>query len=261
MTLVGIAAENVVHRLRAAGCVAADEEAEELLAKAPDSAALETWVRRREQGEPLAWVTGDVQFCGHTIRVDPGVYVPRRQSEGLAHRAAARLAADGGSAVDLCTGAGAVAVHLRSAAPHAAVIGVDVDLVAVRCARRNGVCAVVSDLDGALRPGSFAVVSAVAPYVPTAEMHLLPADVRRYEPRLALDGGTDGLALVRRVVAAAVRLLRPGGWLFIEVGGYQDRALASTLAAFRFDVAETWYDEDGDLRGIVAQAAVSDRHR
>src|SRR5438128_12656682 len=81
-------AQTVINRLRAAGCVAADEEADELLAAAPDDNTLEAWIRRREQGEPLAWITGTVQFCGRSRRVDPGVYVPRSQSEELARRAA-----------------------------------------------------------------------------------------------------------------------------------------------------------------------------
>jgi release factor glutamine methyltransferase len=94
----------------------------------------------------------------------------------------------------------------------------------------------------------------VAPYVPTGDIRLLPADVQRYEPRLALDGGNDGLDLVRRIVGAAARLLRPGGWLLVELGGDQDRALSPTLATHGFDFAEAWFDEDGDLRGLAAQA-------
>jgi release factor glutamine methyltransferase len=247
--------EAVTERLLAAGCVAADEEADELVAAAPDPATLEAWVRRREQGEPPAWITGTMPFCGRPLRVDPGVYVPRYQTEELAERAAARLAATpGGRAVDLCTGSGAIAAHLRAAVPGAAVAGVDLDPRAVRNARRNGVPAVVGDLDRPpLRPGTCDVVTAVAPYVPTADIAYLPADVQRYEPRVALDGGDDGLALVRRVVGAAARLLRPGGRLLTEVGGAQDELLAPTLAAAGFGPATPWRDEDDDLRGIEAR--------
>jgi release factor glutamine methyltransferase len=101
----------------------------------------------------------------------------------------------------------------------------------------------------------FDLVTAVAPYVPTGELRLLPADVQRYEPRLALDGGTDGLDLVRRAIAAARRLLRPGGWLLVEVGGTQDKVLAPTLAEAAFDLVTHWWDDDGDLRGIASRAA------
>lgn len=249
--------EQVVERLLAAGCVAADEEADELVGAAPDRATLERWVRRREEGEPLAWITGTVVFCGRPLRVDPGVYVPRAQTEDLARRAAGLLAGAGasGRAVDLCTGSGAVAAHLIAESPSAAVVGVDIDPHAAACARRNGVSAVVGDLDPPLRDHSFDIVTAVAPYVPTGELRFLPTDVQRYEPRRALHGGDDGLDLVRRVVIAAARLLRRGAWLLIEVGGDQDRALHPMLTAHGFAAIITWADEDGDLRGLAAEAS------
>jgi release factor glutamine methyltransferase len=245
-------AEMVILRLTAAGCVAADEEAHELLAAAPGGDTLEQWVRRRERGEPLAWITGTMRFCGRVLHVDPGVYVPRFQSEELARRAASLLPARG-RACDQCTGAGAIAAHLAAAAPPATVVGIDIDPRAVACARRNGVLALVGDLDPPLRPRSFDLVTAVAPYVPTESLRLLPTDVRRYEPRRALDGGRDGLDLVRRIVASASQLLQPGGWLLTEVGGEQDQALGPTLAAHGFRPAAPWLDEDGDLRGLAAQ--------
>ncbi len=139
-------------------------------------------------------------------------------------------------------------------APAATVVGVDLDPRAAACARRNGVRAIAGDLDDPLRSSVFDVVTAVAPYVPTGELRLLPADVRRYEPRIALDGGEDGLAVVRRVVSAGARLLRGGGWLLLEIGGDQDRALTPTLDANGFTSIDPWFDEDGDLRGVAAQA-------
>jgi len=243
----------VVERLEVAGCVAAAEEASELLAAAPDGATLDAWVRRRERGEPLAWITGTAWFCDRPVAVGPDVYVPRAQTEELAMRAATLLP-PGGRAVDLCTGAGAVAAHLAAEVPGAAVVGVDLDGRAAAWARRNRVPAVVGDAgEPPLRPGAFDLVTAVAPYVPTGALGLLPADVQRYEPRRALDGGADGLDLVRRVVAAAARLLRPGGWLLLEVGGDQDRALGPALVAAGFEPGVPWHDEDGDLRGVAAR--------
>src|SRR5205823_2789718 len=102
-------------------------------------------------------------------------------------------------------------------------------------------------------PGTVDVVTAVAPYVPTAARTLLPADVQRYEPRHALDGGDDGLAVVRRVVAHAGALLRPGGHLLVELGGDQDEALAPDLARHGFATATPWHDDDDDLRGLAAR--------
>jgi release factor glutamine methyltransferase len=244
--------DTLVSRLAAAGCVAAEEEADELLAAEHDEVTLEDWIRRRERGEPLAWIVGSMQFCGQRLLVDPGVYVPRVQSEELARRAARRLPADG-RAADLCTGAGAIAVHLMASAPSAVVVACDISISAVRCAWSNGALVVLCDLDQPLQSGSFDLVTAVAPYVPTSEIRLLPADVQRYEPRLALDGGQDGLALVGRIVAGAARVLRPHGWLLLEVGGGQDESVVPLLEAAGFGEADLWFDEDGDLRGIASQ--------
>ena len=244
---------DVVARLAAAGCVAPDDEARELLLDAPDAAVLETRVRRREAGEHLPWILGRVTFAGMTLSITSGVYTPRPQTGELARRAAARLPA-GGVALDLCTGSGAVAAWLQRARPGASVLGVDIDAVAARCAAANGVLVVVADLAAPLHLAEAVdVVTAVAPYVPAAERRLLPADVQRHEPAHALDGGDDGLAVVRRVVADAARLLRPGGHLLLELGGNQDAELAPDLAHHGFTSVESWRDADGDLRGLVAR--------
>lgn len=248
----------MIARLTRAGCVAAEEEAAELAVAAPDDATLEGYVHRRENGEPLAWITGSIGFCDATIRVDPGVYVPRLQSEELARRAGDVLAACGpqAMAVDLCTGAGAIAVHLRQAAPHAGVVALDLDEKAVACARANGLVAARADAGRPpLRHGRFDLVTVVAPYVPTTALLYLPADVVRHEPRLALDGGSDGLDVLRAIVPAAAGLLRVGGRLFAEIGGDQDRLAAELLTSWGFVSPKTWEDEDGDLRGVEARLA------
>jgi release factor glutamine methyltransferase len=258
MLVVDSILSSVVDRLMAAGCVAAHAEAAELVAAAPDEPTLEAWLRRREQGEPPAWITGMVRFGGRDLHIAPGVYVPRAQSEELARRAAARLPPHG-RAVDFGTGTGAIATHLLAQVAMAAVVGVDLDRRAAACAQRNGVPVVVADLsEPPFRSAGVDVVTAVAPYVPTGELRFLPADVQRYEPRLALDGGADGLGLVRRVIVAAGSMLRPGGWLLIEVGGDQDEALAPSLAAAGFDQGTPWFDDDGDLRGLASRRHAAD---
>ncbi len=184
--------------LAGAGCVAADEEAVELVASAPDADSLEALVARRVAGEPLAWLTGTSRFCGTDVAVDPGVYVPRWQSETLAERAASLLP-DRGTAVDLATGSGAIALVLSRRRPGARVVGTDVDPRAVACARRNGVTVLEGPLDDPLPDdlaGRVDVLCGVLPYVPTGALHLLPRDVLAYEPRRALDGGPDGLGPV-----------------------------------------------------------------
>lgn len=241
----------MVARLAAAGCIAADAEADAFLHAAPDAETLQVWIARRERGEPPAWITGTTSFCGRSLHVVPGVYVPRAQTEELAHRAAALLPS-GGRALDLCTGTGAIAAHLGATVPTATVIALDLDPRAAACARRNGVMAVAADLAEPLRAaGAFDVITAVAPYVPTGAIELLPSDVQRYEPRAALDGGVDGLAVVRRILDSARTLLRPDGWLLLEVGGDQLEALAHDGLRTDAGLIDAWADEDGDLRGIV----------
>jgi release factor glutamine methyltransferase len=240
----------VTRRLAAAGCVAAADEAAELLAAAPDAATLDAWISAREDGTPLPWLVGATTFAGHRLAIGPGVYVPRRQTEVLAARAA-ELLSPGSRAVDVCTGCGAVAAHLARTVADARIVGIDRDPVAVSWARRNGIPAVVGDLAAPVH-GPLDMVTAVPPYVPTAALRLLPPDVVRHEPRQALDGGADGLAVARRVVADAARLLRPGGWLVIELGGEQDALLRPDLAP-HFDIIDPWTDDDGDLRGLAAR--------
>lgn len=251
----GVERQRIVERLARAGCVAAAEEAGELLAAAPDGPTLMSWVSRRERGEPLAWIVGSIRFLGVPVLVDPGVFVPRAQTGELGVRAAGLLP-ERGRAADLCTGSGAIAVYLSSVRPDACVVGTDLDRAAVVCARRNGVIAVVADMDRGLASGSFDLVSAVTPYVPSDEMRLLPSDVVTYEPALALDGGADGLRHVRRLVTGAARLLSRGGWLLTEIGGDQDVLVGPILSAAGFGEPTFWSDEDGDLRGLAAQLLV-----
>ena len=242
-------------RLAAGGFIAADEEAEELEAAAGgDPAVLEAMVQRRLTGEPLAWITGSVAFCGLSLAVRPGVYVPRWHSEALAERAAARLPKDG-VAVDLCTGCGAIAAVMRARRPRARVIGIDVDPAAVACARLNGVEAIEGDLLDALPvelAGRVDVLAGVVPYVPTPELGLLQRDTFTFETTLSYDGGSDGTAILRRVLAAAPGALRPGGALLLELGGGQADLLRAELEALGFAGVEVHADEDGDVRGVEA---------
>jgi release factor glutamine methyltransferase len=238
-----------------AGFVAAEEEAEELVARAAgDAALLDALVARRLTGEPLAWITGSVSFCGLDIAVDPGVYVPRWQTEALALQAVERLPAHG-AAIDVCTGAGAVARTLMARRPDARVVATDVDERAVACARRNGVDARRGDLlapvSGELE-GRVDVVVAVVPYVPTPDLALLQRDTLAFESPLSYDGGDGGTAVLRRVLAEAPRFLRRGGALLLELGGGQADALRDELARHGYVDVRVLRDEEGDVRGIEA---------
>jgi release factor glutamine methyltransferase len=242
-------------QLSRAGCVAAEEEARELVDCAgAEGPLLSALVERRLAGEPLAWITGRAAFGDLDLVAHPGVYVPRWQSVELARRAAIRLPEDG-AAIDLCTGTGAVAAALRAARPSARIVATDCDIRAVGCARANGVQAALCDLfDGvpsALR-GVTDVVVAVVPYVPPPALPLLPRDTLEFEDASHYDGGPDGTDVLRRVVAAAPGYLRRGGGLLLELGGDQAELLRPALEGLGYGSVETWSDEDGDLRGLAA---------
>lgn len=248
----------VVRALADGGCVAPAAEADALRrASSEGRGSIEGLIARRLRGEPLAWITGSVWFCGVQIRVDPGVFVPRPHTEALARRAVSLLPA-AGIAVDLCTGSGAVAAALRSARPRSVVVATDIDPVAVACARRNGVRALVGDLDEPLPPslrGRVDVMTAVVPYVPTEELHLLPRDALANEPLRAFDGGLLGTTLLARAAEAAARWLRPGGSVLLEIGGDQAGEVATPLADAGLSEIRVHRDRDGRDRTIEARSA------
>ncbi len=252
------ATSTVVSRLRGAGCVFADDEARLLMAGAESLADLEAMVDQRVAGLPLEQVLGWVEFCGVRIAVEPGVFVPRRRTEFLVHQAAitvretaATAAASAGRAadkgrdvsavaarkvpaprptfvVDLCCGSGAVGAALAAAFDQVELYAVDIDPAAVHCARRNVAAAGGLVYEGDLYeplPATLRhrvdVLVANAPYVPTAAIRLMPAEARLHESRVALDGGADGLDILRRVAASAPSWLRHDGHLLVETSEQQ----------------------------------------
>lgn len=266
--------EAVVARLRAAGCVFAEDEARLLLETAAGP-ELESLVARRTAGEPLEQVLGWAAFDGLRLVVEPGVFVPRRRTELLVRLADAALAAraravpadasaasgtDRGPApvvVELCCGVGAVAAALLRRRPRLEVVAADLDPVAVRCARRNlGDRATVvggdlfAELPTHLR-GRVDVLVANAPYVPTAAIATMPPEARLHESLLALDGGDDGLDLHRRIAAGAGKWLSPTGTLLIETSERQAEATAALFAAAGF-VTSVERDDDLDATAVSA---------
>ncbi|MGW4600450.1 putative protein N(5)-glutamine methyltransferase [Streptomyces sp. NPDC004457] len=227
----------VVSALRAAGCVFAEDEAELILATArtPEEAA--GMAARRAAGLPLEQVVGWAAFRGLRVTLEPGVFVPRRRTEFLVDQALA-AAPDTTVVVDLCCGSGALGAALAAALDGAEVHAADIDPAAVRCARRNlaafGGLAHQGDLYDALPAGlrgRVGLLTANVPYVPTAEVPLLPAEAREHEPLVALDGGADGLDVLRRVAAGAPEWLAPGGCLLSETSERQAPAAVRAFEA------------------------------
>ncbi|WP_086513607.1 putative protein N(5)-glutamine methyltransferase [Clavibacter michiganensis] len=273
----------MVARLRAAGCVFAEEEAALLLAEATDrhpdadprdhgaarAAELEAMTAARVAGEPLETVLGWAAFAGRRIIVRPGVFVPRRRTERLAGAAvAAARAADAPVVVDLCCGSGAIAAVLADDVPGAAVHAADVDPVAVACAARNlvprGVEVHRGDLLDALPDhlrGRIDVLAANVPYVPHGELDLMPPEARVHEPEATRDGGSDGLQVLRRVAQASGAWLAPDGLLLVEVADAQLDAALDTLAAAGLEAradpsaaaADDEDDEDDGTRVVIGR--------
>jgi len=259
----------LVARLRAAGCVFAEDEAVVLTEAAQTGAdatgELDRLVARRVAGEPLEQVVGWAEFAGLRILVEPGVFVPRRRTELLAAEAArlARAAARPDHVpvvVDLCCGAGAIGAAVADAAGPIELVAADLDPAAVRAARRNleplGARVGEGDLYDALPDdlrGRVDVLAVNAPYVPTDEIAMMPPEARDHEARIALDGGVDGLDVHRRVAASAREWLAPGGHLLIETSRRQAPTTASLATAAGLD-ARIVRDEEIAGTVVIARA-------
>jgi len=227
---------------------------------------LAAMVDRRAAGQPLEHVLGWAEFFGLRIAVDPGVFIPRRRTEFLVRRAAAlarHAAGPSGTGparppaviVDMCCGSGAVGAALAAALGRVELYAVDIDPAAVWCARRNVAAAggqvYQGDLYGPLPArmrGHVHVLAANVPYVPTEEVGLLPPEARDHEPRVALDGGADGLDVLRRVTAAAPEWLAPGGHLLFETS---ERQAPQAVAAAASDGLVPRVARSGTLNATV----------
>ena len=252
---MGTAPAGLVRRLRAAGCVFAEDEARLLTAEASDVRTLEAMAARRIAGEPLEYVLGWAEFAGLRIAVAPGVFVPRPRSEFLAAEATALLPPHA-TVLDLCCGTGAIGAAVAAARPEVTLVAADLDPVAVECARRNlptHAEVLQGDLFGpvpARHRGRFNLILANAPYVPTGEVALLPPEARSHEARPALDGGPDGLELHRRIAAEAPGWLVPGGRLLIETSERQAPIAAEVFARSGL-VPNIRRSEDADATVVI----------
>jgi release factor glutamine methyltransferase len=232
--------------------VFAEAEAELLISATATAGELDGLVGRRVAGEPLEQILGWAEFRGLRIAVEPGVFVPRRRTEFLVEQAVAlagRLPRP--VVVELCCGSAAVSVALLETLSDPELYAADIDPVATHCARRNlGVRGQVydGDLYEPLPPSLRSrvdVLVANAPYVPTDAIAMMPPEARDHEPRVALDGGTDGLDIQRRITEQASQWLAPGGHLLIETS--QDQA-PLTAGAMR----------SNGLDGVVARSVELD---
>ncbi|MEU8113236.1 putative protein N(5)-glutamine methyltransferase [Micromonospora sp. NPDC048947] len=249
---------SLVGRLRAAGCVYAEDEAELLLAAARSPAALAELTDRRAAGVPLEYLLGWAEFCGLRIAVDEGVFVPRART-ALLVEVAAELTGAAPAVVDLCCGSGATTVALAHRLAPRWLAAADIDPAAVACARRNVVGLDAEVYEGDLFAplprqwrGRLDLVVANAPYVPTDAVALMPPEARLHEAPVALDGGPDGLSVLRRVGADAAGWLTPGGHLVVEAGTTQVDTLCTAFSAAGL-VPTVRHDEDLDATAVFAR--------
>ncbi|MEU8009356.1 putative protein N(5)-glutamine methyltransferase [Micromonospora parva] len=250
----------LVARLRAAGCVYAEDEAELLLAAADSSTALADLTDRRVAGEPLEYLLGWAEFAGLRIAVDTGVFVPRART-ALLVEVAAEVTGPAPAVVDLCCGSGATTVALAHRITPRWLAAADIDPAAVACARRNLAGLNVEVYEGDLfapLPGRWRgrldLVLANAPYVPTDAVALMPPEARLHEAPVALDGGPDGLSVLRQVGVDAAHWLAPGGHLVVEAGTTQVDALCEAFQVAGL-VPTVRQDEDLDATAVIARRA------
>jgi release factor glutamine methyltransferase len=255
----------LVAALRAAGCVFAEEEARLLQAQARTPAELALLVRRRVAGEPLEHVLGWAEFAGLRVAVEPDVFVPRHRSEFLVDQAAA-AAPRARVVVDLCCGSGAIGAALLQRLGGSSGTGVelhaaDVDPVAVRCARRTLAGRgevhegdLYAALPASLR-GRVDLLVASTPYVPSDAVRLMPPEAREHEPLEALDGGPDGLDVVRRLAEGAPEWLATGGLVAVETSAPQASAAGDALTDAGL-LAEVRLDDEGECVAVLGR-----RHR
>lgn len=217
---------------------------------------------RRRRFEPIAYILGEREFYGLRFSVNPHVLIPRPDTETLVNVALARTRARHlyGRAIDVCTGSGCVAIAFAKERPTWEVTGSDISEPALAVARQNALrLGATWNLDfrhadllaAAGSEPRFDLIMANPPYVPDAEIPTLSPDIRNHEPDAALRGGPDGLALLRRLVKAAPRLLVPGGVLAVEVGAGQAERVAKGLAAYGFSDVQQERDY-GSIERVVS---------
>ncbi len=261
--------EGLITRLRAAGCVFAEREADLIAASFEPGPAREGAVRRRAAGEPLEYVVGAATFAGITVSVGPPVFIPRTRAAALVDTAdrvaVAPVEAGEKTALDLGCGSGAIAAALARRHPDWVIHASDVDPAAADWAERNaatyGYTVHVGSWFDALPPdlrGRLDVVVAHLPYVPSDEVELLPRDFRDHESRHTVDGGGDGLDPLRAVCADSLRWLAPTGVLLTQVGWSQVETTASIAAAAGLAVEVTPTSDDEDAVVVVVRATSDD---
>ncbi len=249
-------------------CAAAEKSREQfyrdllLYASDPVEAKVNELVRRRLGGEPVAYLVGEWEFYGMPLEVTPAVLIPRMDTEVLAEQAIllARAAGEGARVLDLCAGSGCVGLAVAANVPECRVVLSDVSEEAIRVCkqniRRNDLSARVTCVhtDAMQKPPAelwdFDVIACNPPYIPSGDIAGLDPSVRDYEPRMALDGGEDGLNFYRAIAQNWKSALCLGGTLLFEVGMGQDRDVMGLLTRNGYQKVHSVPDTQGIQRVV-----------
>ena len=217
----------------------------------------------RCSGTPTQYITGVQEFYGLSFRVAPDVLIPRPETELLVEQTLARAAPED-SILDVGTGSGAIAIAIHKQLPAAKVFACDISAAALRLARKNS-CRLgatlplaQADLMEGFRPGAFDIVVCNPPYVSLVDLPSLQREVRDHEPHTALFGGEDGLDAYRRLTATARDILRPGGWLLMEVGYNTSAAIKPMFSAGSWESPFLYRDLAGWERVMAVRRAETD---
>ncbi len=233
---------------------------------AAETDALRELVRRRGTREPLQHILGSTSFCGHEIKVTREALVPRPETEQLAELGGQFLSLiqPSATALDFGTGTGCISIALAKQCPGARITALDISAEALALARfnaeQNQVAGKIEWVRGdgfaALAPGSrFNLIISNPPYIATAEIETLEPEVRDFDPRLALDGGADGLDFYRRLANGARPLLSPGGKIMLEFGDGQAAEIAGIFGGEKWIVEEIKSDYSQRPRILIASNA------
>lgn len=225
-----------------------------------ERAPLRDLIRKRGTGIPLQHLLGTVEFCGRTFKSDSRALIPRPETEQLVERALTytNLSSPTSSILDVATGSGIIPLTLALERPEASVTATDISPEALSLARENAVLLGVdrisfheADLIPESLNASFDLITANLPYIPSAEIPILSREVQN-DPLLALDGGTDGLDLIRRLALLAYERLSPGGHLLLEIGIDQSEEVMKCLAGHNYRDIVALPDYQGIPRFIEA---------
>jgi len=216
-------------------------------------------IERLIAGEPVQYVLGDTEFMGRVFKTDARALIPRPETETLVEHVLACKdvwSSPSPAVADVGTGTGCIVVTLALERPSGKFLAIDASPAALELARENaagfGVEKIIrfaqGDLLDGIQPGSLNLVVSNPPYIATAEIETLQADIRNHEPRLALDGGPDGMSVISKLVPQAFDCLRPGGWLFLETAEDQGRRVKDLMRSVGFEEIEIRKDLGGHDR-------------